>query len=193
MQYIVIMPFVIVLGCVLSDFLRLVCQCNCFASKQFACLELLRHAKLSTISHYIIKFNVFQQQRNLSNVYKAFSHCVSLLGEHGGVCAPLEDLVSALFEFRFQQHSESVGTAFTQLLWFVSQKFYWICCPGLSVQQTNPSLPCFRSNLVSANNIFLRPALDMLAKNFLPIPKGQMYTETPATSDAPGDVPVFFL
>ena len=62
---------------------------------------------------------LWQQQRNLANIYKAFTHCVSLLGEHGSACGRLGDLVSALFEFRFQQHSELVVTSFTQLLWFV--------------------------------------------------------------------------
>ena len=62
-----------------------------------------------------------QRQGNLADVYKAFLHCVSLLGEHGSAGGRLEDLVSALLKFRFQQHSELVVTSFTQLLWFVQE------------------------------------------------------------------------
>ena len=39
------------------------------------------------------------------------------------------------------------------------------------------------SNMVSANNTFLRPVLDMLAENFLPIPSAKIYVP-PAQSAA---------
>merc|ERR1712000_402116 len=88
-----------------------------------------------------------EQQGTLRNVYMAFTHCVSLLGEHGNACGRLEDVVAVLFKFQFLQHSEVVVNSFTSLL----------------------------CNMVSMNNIFLRPVLDMLTRNFLPIPREKIY------------------